>query len=265
MEQKVNAWFMPVVTILAVVGAIALAFLGSGALGGTPVNEAAGGALDADATPFAPDGPAFSIWSVIYLGLALYAVYQLLPRQRASVRHADLRPWAVLSALLNAAWIGVVQAGSVWGSVLVILALLVVLIRIIMILRKTRPATKTDAIFTDGTFGLYLGWVCVATTANIAALVATTGLETFPGWQWVAVAVIGLVMAIGLGLAVYTRGRIAPALAISWGLVWVAVARTSGQFESPSIVWAAAIAAAVVLVGTIGLRIAAERQNAKAW
>src|SRR5690625_3354907 len=265
MEHKVNSWFMPIVTIIAVVAAIGLSFLGSGALGGTPVNEAAGGALDADMTPFAPAGPAFNIWSVIYLGLALYAVYQLLPRQRASVRHADLRPWAVLSALLNAAWIGVVQAGSVWGSVLVILALLVVLIRIIMILRKTRPATKTDAIFTDGTFGLYLGWVCVATTANIAALVATTGLETFPGWQWVAVAVIGLVMAIGLGLAVYTRGRIAPALAISWGLVWVAVARTSGQFESPSIVWAAAIAAAVVLVGTIGLRIAAERQNAKAW
>lgn len=66
-------------------------------------------------------------------------------------------------------------------------------------------------------------------------------------------------------LTVYTHGRIAPALAISWGLVWIAVARTSGQFEAPSIVWAAAIAAAVVLVATIGLRIVAERQNAKAW
>ena len=201
---------MPIVTLVAVLAAIVLSFFGSGALGGTPVSEAAGGALSADATPFAPDGPAFSIWSVIYVGLVAYAVYQLLPAQRASVRHAELRPWTALSALLNAAWIGVVQAGSVWGSAVVIVILLVVLVRIIMILRKTRYTTRTDALLTDGTFGLYLGWVCVATTANIAALIATTGLDKFTGWEWAAVGVLAVVVVIGLGVAVYTRGRIAP-------------------------------------------------------
>lgn len=263
MEQKVNSRFMPIVTIVAVIAAIVLSFIGSGALGGTPVSEAAGGALSADATPFAPDGPAFSIWSVIYVGLLAYGVYQLLPAQRASVRHAELRPWAALSAVLNAAWIGVVQADSVWGSVVVIVVLLAVLVRIIMILRKTHYTTRTDALFTDGTFGLYLGWVSVATTANIAALIATTGLDTFTGWEWAAVGVLAVVVIIGLGLAVYTRGRIAPALSISWGLSWVAVARTSGDFESSILVWAAAIAAGLVLLGTIVLRIAAEGQSAK--
>src|SRR5690625_7351023 len=116
MEHKVNSWFMPIVTIVAVVVAVVLAFVGSGALGGTPVSEAAGGALSADATPFAPGGPAFSIWSVIYLGLAAYAVYQLLPKQRASTRHARLRPWACASVLFNSAWTGVVQLDSLWGS-----------------------------------------------------------------------------------------------------------------------------------------------------
>ena len=166
-------------------------------------------------------------------GFLGYAIYQLLPAQRQGSRHAErhgqLRPWAALSAVLNAVWIAVVQAGVVWASVLIILGLLVVLVRMVMILRKTRTHTKTDALLTDGTFGLYLGWVCVATTANIAAWVATFGVHTFPGWQWAGVVIIAVVMIISVGLAVYSRGRIAPALAISWGLTWLAVARLEGS------------------------------------
>src|SRR5690625_7537394 len=106
MEQKMNSWFMPILTTVAVGVAIVLSFLGSGALGGTPINAAADGALSADATPFAPAGPAFSLWSVIYAGLVGYAVYQLLPAQpqgsRTAVRHARSRPCTVLAALPHA-------------------------------------------------------------------------------------------------------------------------------------------------------------------
>src|SRR5690625_3535793 len=123
MEPKGNPGLMQIVPFVAVVVAVVLAFVGSGALGGTPVSEAAGGALSADATPFAPGGPAFSIWSVIYIGLAAYAVYQLLPKQRASARHARLRPWACASVLLYAAWIGVVPLDSLWGRGVVIVVL----------------------------------------------------------------------------------------------------------------------------------------------
>src|SRR5690625_1322140 len=62
MEHRVNSWFMPIITVSSVLIAIGLAYIGSGAAVGTPVSEAAGGALSADATPFAPDGPAFSIY-----------------------------------------------------------------------------------------------------------------------------------------------------------------------------------------------------------
>src|SRR5699024_7288069 len=124
----------------------------------------------------------------------------------------------------------------------------------------TRP---TDKLVTDGTFGLYLGWVCVATTANTAALIGTTGLRKFSGWQLVTVVVLAVVVVIGVVLARVTGGRIAPALAISWGLGWIAVARTSGEFASPMIVWAAALAGAVVLVTTIAIAVVVERQRAK--
>lgn len=262
MEQQKNSWVTPIVTLVSVIAAIVLSFIGSGALGGTPISEAADGALSADATPFAPAGTAFSIWSVVYVGLAAYAVFQLIPTQRASRRQARLRPWAALSAILNAAWIGTVQLELVLVSVAVIVVLLAVLIRILLLLRATSASSVIDTLLTHGTFGLYLGWVCVAVTANTAAWVATLGVDTFPGWEWAAVGLVAVIVIIGLGLAGFTRGYIAPALAISWGLTWLAVARTDGDFESNILVWAAAIAAGIVLLGTVVIRVVAERRSA---
>ena len=94
-------WALPIITVLGVAAAIVAAFIGSGALGGTSISEAAGGALSADATPIAPAGAAFSIWSVIYLGLAGYALWQLTPGARRSPRQHAVRPWALASALLK--------------------------------------------------------------------------------------------------------------------------------------------------------------------
>lgn len=254
METKPNYVLAGSLTAIAVVVATIAAFFGSGTMGGTPVSEAAGGALSADATPLAPAGPAFSIWSVIYTGLVAYAIYQLLPSPRRSPRQISLRPWAAASALLNAAWIWVVQLGSVTASVVVIVLLLLVLIRILFILVDTRSSGWLDLIVTDGTFGLYLGWVCVATVANTAAWIATWGIEQFPGWQVAAGTMVFLAAAIGLGIATWTCGRIAPSLAISWGLAWIAVGRTSGTSESLLVVWSAGLAAAMVLAGTAVLR-----------
>lgn len=245
-----NTWLLPVITLIGAVFAIAAAFLGSGALGGTPINQAAGGALSADATPLAPAGPAFSIWSVIYLGLAAYALWQLTRTARTSPRQRSLRPWALLSLLLNAAWIWTVQLGSLIGSVVVILALLAVLIRIMYILGAPRTGGVVEQVLTDGAFGLYFGWVLVATFANTWAWLADLGVDAV---QKIPAGVAGIVVAtaVAVAAALLDGGRVAPALATAWGLAWIAVGRTEGQFESPALVWAAGIAAAVVLLAPL--------------
>ncbi len=237
---------MPVVTLLGVAAAIVAAFVGSGALGGTPVADAAGGALSADATPVAPAGSAFSIWSVIYLGLIVYALWQLSPTARRSARQRALRPWALASVLLNAAWIWTVQLDQVGLSVVVILVLLAVLIRIMYLLGAPRTGGAVELVVTDGTFGLYLGWVSVATLANTFAWLAAEGVAPVTD---IPLGVVGIVAAAGIGVAtaLLSRGRVAPALATSWGLAWVAVGRTEGDFESGALVWTAAAASAVVI------------------
>lgn len=255
MTKQNNDLVLSIVTIVAVAAAIVPAFLGSGALGGTPIADAAGGALAEDATPLAPAGPAFSIWSIIYAGLVAYAVYQVLPVARRSDRQRRLRPWAAASAALNALWVWAVQLGSVAASVAVIIVLLAVLIRVLMILRSEAPANIGEIIVTDGTFGLYLGWVCVATVANIAAWGASLGIDPrFPGFEYAAVAVLVVTLAIGLGTAWYSRGRLAPALATAWGLAWIAVGRTTTDLQVMSLTWVAGIAAVLLLVGTVAFR-----------
>ncbi|MGH1526610.1 TspO/MBR family protein [Leifsonia sp. L25] len=162
-------------TVVALVGA----FIGSGAAGGTPIPEVAGGALSADATLLAPAGPAFAIWSVIYAGLVAYAIWQALPSQAARERQRRAGFWVLASLLLNAAWILSVQAGQLGVSVAAIVALLAVLIVTFVILRRHPAESTADAVLFDGVIGLYLGWVMIATVANATSWLQTLGFDGF--------------------------------------------------------------------------------------
>lgn len=258
--DRIRQSVVAVSAALAVVGS----FIGSGAAGGTKIQDAAGGALSATSTPIAPDTPAFSIWSIIYLGLLAYAVWQFLPSQTTRPRHRLLGYWVSASLLLNAAWILVVQAGLLALSVIVILALLAVLARIFVIVVRTEPSGVADAIITDGTMGLYLGWVCVASAANITAALIGAGLGSADGAAagvW-AVVVLAVAAGIGLLLAVTGRGRIAPMLSLCWGLAWVAVGRFSGELVSVPAGVAALVAVVVVAVVTIVVRLRSGRDRA---
>ena len=249
-----TGWALPIITVLGAAAAIVAAFIGSGALGGTPIAEAAGGVLSADATPVAPAGSAFSIWSVIYLGLAAYAIWQPTPVARRSARQAALRPWALASVLLNAAWVWSVQLELILGSVIVIVLLLAVLIRIMFILGAPRIGGVIETVLTDGTFGLYLGWVSVAFFANTYAWLASAGVDVVTE---VPFGIVGIIVAaaVGVATALISGGRIPPALATAWGLAWVAYGRTEGAHESAALVWTAAIASVVVVVVALARRL----------
>lgn len=244
--------------VLAVVGS----FIGSGAAGGTPIQDAAGGALAADATLIAPGSGAFSIWSVIYVGLLAYAVWQFFPGQRTAERHRALGYWVAASLILNAAWILSIQFDQLWLSVPVIVALLLVLIRAFLITRRLRTDGTVDAIITDGTIGLYLGWVIIATVANITAVLVEAGFEGFgidPDiWGVIVIVIAGL---IGIGLALFGEGRLAPTASLCWGIGWVAVARLTGDpLSTPTAVTAIAAVVAIVIV-TIVARLRATTED----
>jgi hypothetical protein len=238
--------------IVCIVGSM----IGVGVFGGTPIAQAAGGALNADATYLAPASGAFSIWSVIYTGLGAYTIFQWLPSQRTSERQRSLGWLVAASLVLNAAWILSVQAGWVGISVLVIVLLLAVLVACFVRYARTPAANWIEAIAVDGTLGLYLGWVSVATCANTAAALTDAGFDGFglAPEVW-SVAILAVVAALGVGLAAYGRGRLAPAAALAWGLSWIAVSRLNGELLSNGTAIAAVAAAVVVALAAVVYRV----------
>ncbi len=240
--------------VLCVLGTL----LGVGVFGGQAVNQTAGGALSADATLLAPAGPAFSIWSVIYLGLAAYTLFQWLPSQRAAERQRRIGWLVAASMLLNAAWLLVVSFAPLWLSVVVIAALVLVLGLIIRELARTPSSGLLETIVVDGTLGLYVGWVSVAVCANVTAFLVAEGIrvEGFAG-EVIAAAVLVVAALIAFLLLRASRGNLAIGAAMAWGVAWIAVGRLSGAPESLTTAIAALIVAVVIVVLTIAARAAA--------
>lgn len=247
-------------TVVALIGAV----VGSGFAGGTPIPEVAGGALSADATLLAPAGPAFAIWSVIYGGLVAYAIWQALPSQAARDRQRRAGFWVLASLLLNAAWILSVQAGQLALSVVAIVALLVVLIAAFVVLRRHPGDSTADAVLLDGVMGLYLGWVMVATVANITSLLQAAGFDGFGGspHAW-AMALLAVFAVIGCALAVWDGGRFAPAVASAWGLAWIGVSRLTGSLVSAPVAITAFAAALLLLLVALAVRVARPSRRAR--
>lgn len=245
-----------VVVLATALFAIIAAFIGSGAAGGTPIAQAAGGALAADATRIAPGGPAFAIWTPIYIGLLAYAAWQSFPNQQTDQRQRTLGYPIAASLVLNGAWILSIQFGLLALSVPVIAALLAVLVWVFRLTLSSPPKNTVELIVVDATVGLYLGWVCVATAANVTAWLVEAGFRGFgvnpDAWS---VAIVAIAAAVGVLIALRGRGRIAPALSLSWGLAWIASARLTGDLVSTPTAIAAIAAAALIVASTALVRI----------
>ncbi|CAH0137421.1 TspO/MBR family protein [Microbacterium foliorum] len=247
MESRMQDITRQSVIIAAATFMLIAAAVGSGAFGGTSVSELQDGALSAQGSYLAPAGPAFSIWSLIYVGLIAYTVWQALPAQRADERQRAVGGWIAASMILNGLWLVTAQFLSLPLTVLVIALLLATLARVIVILGRSRARAWPERIVVDGANGLHFGWVTIATVANASAwftqIAPVAWADQADIW---AVAVLVVVLVIGVTAAIVTK-RIAPALATAWGLGWLAVGRFTGEPES-MITGIAAIIVAVALV-----------------
>jgi hypothetical protein len=228
---------------------------------GTRVEESSGGSLSATATLVAPAVTAFSIWSVIYAGLIAYVVWQWLPANTASRRARSIGWLAAASMVLNASWLLVTQVGWLWASVAVIVALALVLGELVRRLTAIPAAEGSgpawaERFIVDGSFGLYLGWVSVATVANITATLVDSGVNPeAPVSEYLAVAVLAVAAVLGVILARSFGGRFAVAAAMAWGLGWIAVGRLTDAPESTITGVAAGVAAAVVVAAALAVRL----------
>ncbi len=210
---------------------------------------------------FVPSGYVFAIWGVIYLAWLAFCAYQLLPRNRTNPRFETLGYWFALSGLFNSLWLVAWHYNYFTLSLLVIIALLATLIMCYRRLNVGRTAASVlERWCVDAPFGLYLGWVSVATIANAADVLWISGWN---GWgiapQVWTVIMLGVATLLGATVVWRRRDVIFP-LVLVWAFVGIAD-RQSGRFALPDAdlvvqgAWTASAACLLLALAAVLLRV----------
>jgi len=210
-----------VLTVLAVLVTIVINIL-SNAL---PINGLNTGQIsDQFQVYFTPAGYVFSIWSLIYLGLIAFAAYQALPSQRNNATLRAIAPLFWLSSAANIAWIFLWHY-QVFGLTLV--AMFTLLISLILIYLRLGIARGAAGGWQKWCvhlpFSLYLGWITVATIANVTIVLWWAGWNGFGISPEVWLAIVLAVAVIIAALVALTRADVVYQLVLVWAFVGIAV------------------------------------------
>jgi hypothetical protein len=207
---------------------------------------------------FVPAGYVFAIWGVIYLGWIAFTIFQFQPAQKENQRLRRLGYLFAISNIANAAWLFCWHYNLFGLSVLVMLVLLRLLLASYLRLNVNQtPVSPLEYWSVDVLFSVYLGWITVATVANITDWLYFIGWDGFgiPAQTW-AVIMLAVASLLGLGMAA-TRRDVGYLAVLVWAFVGIAVKQTS----APLVVTSAWIAAALMAGLTIysGIRRRAQR------
>lgn len=234
------------------VAALVVVLVVNGLANALPINAQTTGAIsDRFEIFFVPAGYVFSIWGLIYLALIGFVVYQALPGQRENPRLRRVGYLFALSCAANVAWIFLWHYEQFPLTLVAMVVLLVSLIAIYLRLGIGRtPVSAAERWLVRVTFSIYLGWITVATIANVTQVLDYLnwgawgiGAET---WTVIMLATATIITAAVL----FTRGDVAYALVIVWAVVGIAVKHADATIVTTA-AWAAA--GAVVLLSAVRL------------
>lgn len=241
-----------------------------------PLNGVGTGVLS-DEIPnlFVPAGFTFSIWGVIYLLLLGYIVFVLREVWSSNVgdpawnrRDATL---FILNCCANMGWI---FAWHWRKTVLSLLIMLVLLATLILLEGENRKKLAAGAVlgrdrqpvpgvapgterarrfFLTVPLRVYLGWISVATIANVTAVLVKADWNAFglDPRVWTILAIVaGLAVALGFSLG---KRQIAAPLVIVWAYAGIVTKRAQTDAGYSMMVWMAALIAAVLILVSIAV------------
>ena len=173
---------------------------------------------------FVPAGYVFAIWFFIYVGWIAFTIFQFRTDQKESPRLQRLGYLFAISGIVNAIWLFTWHYNVFGWSVLVMLTLLGLLIASYLRLDVNRVSvSRAERWSVDIPFSVYLGWITVATVANITDwlyLVEWSGFGiSAPVWAIIMIvvaAVVGLLMTL-------TRKDAAYVFVLVWSFIGIAV------------------------------------------
>lgn len=200
---------------------------------------------------FTPAGYAFSIWGLIYLGLAAFVIYHAVVSFKSNQENNVVLKvgwWFVISCIANCAWIFAWLYDYTGLSVIIMIMLL---FSLVMIILKTRmeldDLPMKQIAFVWWPFSLYAGWITVALIANIAAWLTKINWDGFGissiTWTIIMIIIAGIIYL----LMTWQRNMREYALVGVWGLLAIAVANWTTE---PSIVQSSIIISVILFVSS---------------
>lgn len=210
---------------IAVILTILITLVVNGLANALPLNGLNTGQIsDRFQVYFVPAGYVFSIWGVIYLGLIVFAIFQALPSQRQNPRLQATGWWICLGGLANSAWIFLWHYEQFPLTLIAMLVLLASLIVTYLRLGIGRTEFSTaEKWVVRLPFSIYLGWITVATVANVTSLLDYLKWDRFgiAPEIWMSI-VLAAVLAIAV-LMNFTRRDVAYTLVILWALAGISL------------------------------------------
>ncbi|MGJ9384933.1 TspO/MBR family protein [Salipaludibacillus sp. CF4.18] len=195
---------------------------------------------------FTPAGYVFSIWSIIYLLLFIWALRPFFKRHlRDKEAYENIGTLFLLNALLNSSWLYLFHYQYFIGTLIVMISLLV---NIIIIYRRLRTV-KEVSIWSKLPFSIYLGWISVATIVNVGIFFNTLGYEdgVILGPQSWTIILLFLASILAIGFTHVKKDTVFP-LVFVWAFIGIALERLD---SFPAISYTACGLASIVLIYVI--------------
>ena len=248
MRTPSGGWTWPLIGLVGLVATIVV----NGLANTLPLNgQTTGEIINRDPVYFLPASWVFSIWGLIYLALVVFVAYSLLPAGRRNPRVQRLGPPFAITCVANSVWLFLWHWERFTLSTVAMATLLLALIVCYAIAwGRNSPTTIAERLCLRFPFSLYLGWVSVATIANVTVALDRAG---WTGWglapeAWAALMVlVGGVLAALIGL---TRSDpVYPAVFV-WAFVGLAIRQRETELIA---VTAAAVALAAAVIALVAL------------
>ncbi|MFC1893882.1 hypothetical protein ACFLYR_07685 [Chloroflexota bacterium] len=245
--------FLAILNLIGFLGTVVV----NGLSNALPLNGKTAGELS-DQYPnlFVPAGLTFSIWGVIYILLAIFVIYGLIVATKKNPENSsfvgNIGIFFFISCLANMGWIFAWHYEIVPLSLVLMLILLAALITMYLKLRIGKSdATRKEKYLVHLPFSVYLGWITIATIANVTALLVYLNWNAFglgePFW---AVAVI--IVGIGITLSVLlTRNDIFYCLVVDWALLGILLKRLADSTPVQSVIVVTIVGMALITVGIV--------------
>jgi len=202
------------INILLVAGMLVMNYLANA----LPLNNKTTGELS-DSFPnlFVPSGLTFSIWGVIYIMIIIYCVVQFTGSDKEVISNIS---WLFgISCILNALWIVFWHYGKIPLSLLVMLGILITLIYINISIRNS-----TFGII-KASFGIYLGWICIATIANVTALLVNLNWNGFNISEEIWTMIMIFAGTTIVAITIYQLKNPFIGLSVIWAFIGIAIKR----------------------------------------